>query len=227
MLALLCSGCELGLSVDIDVNRNGAGQVAVALQADAELLELAEEADADPLGDLVAGAKALEGWRVDDATDDAGARTVTLSSEFADAAEFDALMGELSAALAADEVELLEPFTLTVTDDRVAVAGGASARPRAAVREYGMTRREAVRLVKRADAFRYEVGLTLPGEVLSSTADGAEGHEQRWVVAPGERVGIAAESTRPGPPWVRAVLGAVGGAAAAGAVLWLIARRRA
>lgn len=233
LLALLSTGCELGLRVDVDVDRNGRGVLAVAVTADEELLALAEQSSADPLDELVAAAEALaaEGWRVSDRTEDTGngatARTVTLAAEFADAEEFNALSAELAETLAADEVRLLEPFTLEVTDDELVLAGAASARPRKAVRDYGLTRQEAVRLMKESEAFRYDVAVTFPGEVTEATADVPEGSSTPvWSVAPGERVVIAATGTRPGPPILRAVAGAAAGAAAAGGVLWLVARRR-
>ena len=227
---MLSSACQLRLNVEIDVDRNGGGVLAVAVAADAELLELAEEADSDPLGDLVTAGESLDGWRVSDGTDDDGTRTVTLSSEFADPAEFEALTAELAETLAADEVEFLEPFSMTVSEDRVSVAGAASAEPRAAVRDYGLTPNEAVRLIKRNDAFNYTLAVRMPGELTSTKPADlsvvAGSQSPAWTVEPGERLSLMVESTRPGPQWVRAALGAVAGAVVAGVVLWLFARRR-
>ena len=226
VVALVCTGCQLRLRIDVDVNRNGGGLFALAVAADEELMSLATDAGADPLGDLAArGEELVEGWRVSDETDDAGARTVTLSAPFEDPEQFAALTREVSAALDADEATLLEPLRLAV-DEEVRLTGGAAARPGRAVREYGLSRKAAVRRIDQAEAFDYDVTVTLPGEVTSSNATGERDGALLWEVPVGERVEIAAASTRPGPPILKAVGGAVAGAAVAGVVLWLLARRR-
>ena len=225
--ALLTTACQLRLDVSVDVNRDGAGTLAVTVGADAELLAAAADAGADPLEALVQTGRGLrgEGWRV--ATRDAdGGRTVTLSREFADPAQFDEIAGQLARALAADEVVLLEPFTLDLTDDRVSIAGGAGARPRRAVRDYGLTRRAAVELVSEEQALDYRVTVALPGETLSANATDAEASPLVWHIPVGEQVKIAAQSTRPRLDVLRAVVGALGGAVVAAALLWLWSRRR-
>ena len=151
---------------------------------------------------------------------------VTLRRSFADPEEFIAAAAQLAEALAADEVVLLEPLTLQVSSDAVTLAGGAGAEPRRAVRDYGLSRVRAVRLVAEADALDYTVTVVMPGEVTSTNATEQEGSRLVWRVAPGESVVIDAESTRPGPPWVRGALGAAGGAVVAGGLLWLWSRRR-
>jgi hypothetical protein len=224
---MLTTACELRLDVAVDVNRNGGGTLAVTLGADSELLDAAAQADVDPLSNLMETGRGLrgDGWRVTQRTQDDG-RAVMFSREFADPAEFNALSEELASALAADEVVLLEPFTLQVTEDRVAIAGGAGAQPRRAVRDYGLTRRGAVELVSAEQALDYTVTITLPGQTLSTNATEAEASPLVWRIPVGEQVAIAAASTRPGPPIVRAVAGALGGALLAGAGLWLWSRRR-
>lgn len=227
LAALLTTACQLRLDVAVDVNRDGGGTVSVTVGADPELLARAAEAGVDPLEGLVQTAAGLraEGWRVSQRTQ-GEARTVTLSREFDDPAEFNAVATRLAGALAADEVTLLEPFTLAMTQDRVAIEGAAGARPRRAVRDYGLTRPAAVRLVRAEDALDYTVTVTLPGEILSTTADQPEESPLVWRIPVGEQVAIAAESTRPGAPVARAIIGALGGALVAGALLWLWSRRR-
>lgn len=226
--ALLCSGCQLRLHVDLAVDRNGGGVLAVAVSADEELQTRAAQADADPLGDLVAAGRELgQGWRVADDTDDAGVRTVTLTAPFADPQELAALSSEVAEALNADEVHLLDPLAVSLTDDEVTVTGGAAMEPTAAVADYGLAPRRVVRLLDRTDAFAYAVAVTMPGEVTS--ADGettADSRAVTWQVEPGQRVAVNAVSTRPGPPILRAVAGAAAGALVAGVVLWLVTRRR-
>ena len=224
------TGCQLRMTVDVDVNRDGGGVLSVSLAADEELQARAEEAGADPLGDLVeTGATLGQGWSVRESEGANGERTVTLTRPFADPEEFSTLTTDLAEALAADEADLLEPLQVRVTEEQVSVAGAAALRPTNAVRDYGLTPDKAVRVLRRSDAFEYRVAVTLPGEVLS--AEGAEvsdADEQTvaWTVKPGKRLRIAATAVRPGPPLVRGLLGALGGGLVAAAVLWLLARRR-
>lgn len=227
VVALLCTGCQLGLLVDVRVDRNGGGTVAVAVSADPELLERASGAGADPLGVLVERAEQLgaQGWRVSDRTGEQG-RTVTLSRDFADPDEFNAMSEQLAGALAADEARLLDGLRLALTGDRLVVAGEAAIRPTRALRDYGLTPRRAIRLLSEREAVAYEVAVTLPGEVLATTAQARAGSRLVWTVAPGERVTIAAEGSRPGLPWLRGAVGALAGGLLAAAGLWLLARRR-
>lgn len=214
--------------MDLDVDRNGAGTLALAVSADAELRDVADDAGADPLEELAAAGRGLGGsWRVADTSDDEGGRTVRLSTRFDDPGDLERIVDELATALNTDEVALLEDLGVAVTDDQVAVHGAVGARPTRAVRDYGVTPRRAVRLLRRSEAFTYDVRVRLPGEVLeSNAAGGSDDGPLRWSVAPGERVELRASSTRPGPPWLRAALGAGAGGMVAALVLWLLARRR-
>ncbi|MPZ74844.1 MAG: hypothetical protein GEU74_16805 [Nitriliruptorales bacterium] len=187
----------------------------------------ADEAGADPLGDLAdAGADLGGGWRVRETTGDAGTRAVSLSTAFDDPEEFAALTRELADALEAEEVDLLDAMALTVTDDRVGVTGGAGIKPTRVVREYGLTRRRAVRLLRRMDAFDYTVAVTLPGEVVDAGGGTQQQQTVMWAVEPGDRLDFGAESTRPGPPWLRGIAGATAGGVVAATILWIISRRR-
>ena len=227
MLVLLATGCELRLGVETTLNRDGGGVFAVSVAADAELLERAEAAGADPLGDLAdAGADLGEGWRVRERAGEDGSRVVTLSAGFDDPDAFALLSEDLAGALQADEANLLDAMTVSVTDAEIAVAGEAAVQPTRVVREYGMTPREAVRLLRRSDAFDYTVAATFPGAVLDAGGGEVTGRTVTWTVEPGERLEFRATGERPGPPWLRAVLGAVAGGLVAAAVLWVLARRR-
>ncbi|HVM20145.1 MAG TPA: hypothetical protein VM307_09310 [Egibacteraceae bacterium] len=228
LVALACSACRLDLSVDVEVDRNGAGTVAVAVTADEELQAMATQAGGDPLDELVRAGQDLRGagWRTQDRSGAEGARTVTLSAGFDSPEQFDRVMALLAEALDAEEAELLDPWQLVVTDDQLRLTGAAAAVPRRAVRDYGVTPRQATRLLQRNEAFGYQVHVRLPGEVVSSTADTTDGQTLSWTVPVGRRVAVEAVGVRPGPPWLRAVVGAVAGAVLAGALLWLITRRR-
>lgn len=194
------------------------------MAADGELQARAAEVDADPLGQLAEAGRALSGWQVSDRSDDG--RTVTLSTEFDDAQQFNRLAAELAEALAADEVVLLESLELTVADEAITINGAAGAQPTRMVRDYGLRPRQVVREVTRADALDYRIRVTLPGEVVSASTDQVDGATATWQVAPGDTVTIAALGTRPGPPILQAVLGAVAGGLVAGLVLLAVTRAR-
>jgi hypothetical protein len=223
---LLLAGCQARLVLDLDVTAEGDGELRVTLAADRELLDAAEAAGADPLGDLAATGSALaaEGWEVDETPGAAGGREVTLSAAFDDLAEFNELAATLAEALAAPEVRLIERLALSADADTLRLDGEVGADPRAPVAELGIDRAEAVALLEAHDAFRFEVLATLPGELLDTTAPGTE-MPLRWEVPPGETVDIVAVVDRPSTPWwavatAFALLLVVAGA-------WtLIARRR-
>ncbi|MGH3664923.1 MAG: LppM family (lipo)protein [Egibacteraceae bacterium] len=224
MLAVLCASCRLELDVLADIEHDGAGSLSVRLSADRELLSAAAAAGADPLGDLVTTGRRLsdEGWRTTEETAQDGRRTVTLSSRFADAAAFEALSRDLAAALSADEVDLLEPLRLELDDDEIRLRGSAGLEPTRAVRDYGLSRRQATRLLRRSEAFGYTVSVRLPGEVLSTSASVSD-PALTWPVEPGERVAIRAVGERPWPPLLRVLTGGLAGGLAA--IGFLAARR--
>ncbi len=115
MFALLMSGCRLTVGVDVTVDADAGGSLSVSVTSDGELNNSVAEAAVDPLTTLVDRVEGLDGpWRVEDRTEESGARTVTLSTGFDDPAGFDLRYGELRQALDAPEARLLGPLTLSV-----------------------------------------------------------------------------------------------------------------
>jgi hypothetical protein len=224
LLCTLLSGCRLGLDVALDLARDGSGRLAVTLAADAAAVERAAEAGADPLGVLAGAGEELsgQGWETRDQTAADGSREVELAVEADSAAALSAEAATLAGALAAPEARPLEPLTVTVTEDRIQVAGAAALVPETAVAEYGLTPEQAVALLDSRDALDYTVSVTLPAEVVSSDATTTAGSTLSWVVPPGQRVPITAEGVRPRFPWALAA-----GAAAAALALLAVAARLA
>jgi hypothetical protein len=225
---LLCTGCQARLVVELVVDRHGAGELAVALGADAELLAQAAEAGADPLGDLVATGTGLaeDGWEVRDETDAEGARTVRLARAFDSPEELASLADELAGALAAPELVPLENLRVALTDDVIELSGTAGLVPTEEVTSLGVQPDQAVALLADRDAVRYEVRATLPGEVLKTNAE-VEGGVLTWRIEPGEQIVLAAQTSRPsGTWWVLAGSGALGGLLALG-LLAVVRRSRA
>lgn len=123
--ALLASACRVDTTVDIRVDDDGSGEVAVEVVADAETVALIPDApDGLQLGDL-----GDAGWTVNtNSVDGAGALTVNVSKRFASA---DALAGVL--AEIAGEGVVFEGFTL-VKDHSFDVFGLGPARTDYALR---------------------------------------------------------------------------------------------
>ncbi|MDQ3537364.1 MAG: hypothetical protein M3415_00990 [Actinomycetota bacterium] len=228
LCAVLLAGCQLRVSVVVDIESHGAGRLRVGVAADRALLRRAAEAGADPLADVAAAGRRLaaDGWVTTDSTAADGSRTVAVAVDFADPAQLESLTADLSAALDADEVRLLEPLQLTVTADEIRVVGGAGLVPTRAVADYGLTRRGAVRLLRDNQALDYRVRLRLPGEVVSTSAPVREAATLTWPVTPGESVRIRAVGTRPRQLWRAVVAGAVGGLLALAVASLLLWRRR-
>jgi hypothetical protein len=209
LVAVLLCGCQARLIIDIDVRPRGNGDVTVALEADRALLERADEAGADPLGELARTGQELEtdGWRTTDESTATGGRRVALQVEFDDPDEFNALMATLVEALDAPEVRLVERLTLE-HDRLVTLDGVVGVVPGPGVVEFGLDPAEAVELAAEHDAFVLAVQATLPGDVLQTSAD--QGPDPlRWVALPGDRVAILAVSDPPAPLWRLVALAAV------------------
>lgn len=225
-LVFLCAGCELHLQVDMAFDRDGGGRLAVAVTADEALREAARATGADPLGQLAAAGEELPGWTVTDRTDDSGRRAVELATQVAGAHAYERAVADVAAALSAPEVALLGPLSVAVDDERIVVEGRAALEPTSAVGELGLAPDEAVALLREGDVFRYDVHVTLPGEVLETTADAQQGQRLTWPVEPGSAVTIRAVGERPAQPVWPLVAGGAAGLAVAGVAVRLIARRR-
>jgi hypothetical protein len=218
VLALLAAGCQARISLVITVDGDGAGQLAMSVGADAELLRDMSTAGADPLGELAETGEQLaaEGWRTTDVTDAVGGRTVTLAAPFDGPEAFNALAAELSQALAGPELTPIEELRMDLTEEEIRISGAAALQPGPAVAELGMQPEQAVRILRDADAVIYDLEISLPGEVLESTAaPEADVGPLRWRIEPGERVDILAVGDRPMTPWwFLALSGGLGGLAA-------------
>lgn len=227
---LLCAGCQLQMEIAVTFDRDGAGQLAVAVTGDADVQALAQAAGVDPLDDLVAAGDELadRGWQTSDTADEQGRRTVTLSAEFTGPRSFDQLAEQLALALSAPEVDLLAPLTVTVDDEHLVLTGSAGLQPTEVVAELGLTPEQAVALLRDEETFTYVVGVDLPGAVLDTTADSQEDGTLRWTIEPGEQVTIHAVAQRPAAPAWPLVLGALAGLLAAAVVLrrLVVVRRR-
>lgn len=228
LLVIGITGCQLRVGVGVDVDRNGAGMLAVSVGADQELLARAGQAGVDPLGVLLAqsGQLAQAGWRMTEDVPAGGGREVRLSARFDSPEEFNALTSDLAGALAAPEVRLLEPFTLEISDDRITVTGAAGLQPTATIAEAGIQPADAVRLATEEAAVAYNLRVRLPGEVLDSTAPIQDQGTLVWEIRPGQKVEVRAVGVRPPRPWLLVLAVVAEALVALGVVVAVALRRR-
>ncbi len=113
-LVVLVTGCRLQLQVDVQIDPRAGGSLEVSVTTDQELNQSVVAAGVDPLQRLTERVRALDGsWSVEDREMEDGSRVVTLSTGFADPAEFALRYGELATALDAPEARLLGPLSLS------------------------------------------------------------------------------------------------------------------
>lgn len=229
LLLLVCAGCEVRLRTEVVLDRDGAGRLALSLAADREAQERAAAAGAAPLDALEASGEELadEGWRTSSTVAGDGGRVVHLETDFADPADLERLTGQLAETLGGAEGRLLEPFTLTVEADTLALTAGAAVQPTdAALAEAGLDRPTALVLLR--DGFSSEVVVEMPGEIQAApgAALGPQGLTATYALTGGEEVAIEVTAHRP-PRFSLAELALAGAVALALAVgVAAVLRRR-
>ena len=213
------AGCRVDLGLDVTVDAEGAGSLALRVAPDGELVALATDAGVDPIAQLAAAVDELDGWTVEGPTGDPP--VLVLTAGFDDPEELAELSAGLAEAFTAPEATLLEPLALTVTEEELALSGGAALVPGEALVEYGVEPAEAV--ARLGDTIGFIVTATFPGPVL--TTDGvpvAQPSEVptavRWEVPAGTRIPLNATAQRP----QTTVLLLAGGAAAGALVAALV-----
>lgn len=221
---LLLGGCRVDLALDVVVDREGAGSVALEVAPDAELAAMASAAGVDPLARMAADVAALPGWAVEGPAGEPPA--VVLRADFATPEELATLTGGLAEALTAPEATLLEPLALAVTEEELQLEGAAALLPGEALADYGIAPADAV--ARLGAAVGFTVTASFPGPVTATSGTPfAEGEDPptvvRWDVPAGERVPLTATAQRPQTP-VLLLAGATAGGMLLAALLVLGAR---
>jgi hypothetical protein len=189
------AGCRLDADVEVTVDGDGGGALAVTMATDRELQRRAGQAATDPLDALAEAVEAADGWTVAREPSDGG-RAVTAATTFSDPAALRRVTADFAEGLAAAELTPLVPMDVALTDDTVALSGSAGLRVRPAVAELGLSETGARRLL--ADAVSLRVVARMPGEVVTSNADRTPAADTViWDVPAGERVDFAVRSERP------------------------------
>lgn len=233
LLAVVASGCRLGVGAEVEVTRDGSGSAALALTLDAELLAALDDLALDPTAELTAVAATEPAWELTrEATDD-GALELTLRRDADDPDALTDALRELTAGLDERDPALLVDLDLTVDEDGAAeLAGQAQLRP--PVGPGVLTDDAAAAELEQLTTDHVDATLTvtLPGPVTATDADAVEGTTSTWSLTPGEARTVSARSAPP-PVWPPERIAVVAAAAAlAAAVLALVVvlwrrRRRA
>ncbi len=229
LAAVLLSACELRLAGDVRVGPDGDGTLELLIALDAELHELLLDAGVDPLRGIDEVSRAAPAWTVDQVPGDDGGLSVSLSADFDDPDEFASLVDGLHASLDADDGALWDGLRLEVTDGSVRFVGRAGlVVPRfpGADGDVEFDEDDLARLVRErgSEFVRYDLRVTMPGEVVAHDADELDGSTVVWNLPVGELrdVSVTSELATAGTPLM---LTAVALLVAAGTAVTVVAVR--
>lgn len=240
VLAALLVGCELSVTSQLEVARDGSGTVGVTFAMDPAMLAELDAVDLDPTAELTAAVAGTPGWELERTADEQGLR-VTATTTGDDPEELTAALGELTDGLSDDDPAVDLDLDLAVDDEGAAQLRGtaqlrAPAGPGVVDRagdgvdtaaDGAVTTDEMVELTREhVDA---TLVVTLPGRPLTHDADAVDGRTLTWQLPVGEPVAVQVDAGVPSP-WTPQLLLAIGAgilllvsAAAAG---WAWRRRR-
>lgn len=216
--AVTLSGCQLDAGVNVVLDRDGAGEMTIALTMDTELAERARGSDLDIMESIRSGVAGDRDWDAQGSDEQ-----IVLSTQFDDADELLVRSRRLADGLNAAELAPLDPLSLDVTGDAISVTGRAGLDVTPNVAELGLTRETAVSSL--SESVDYEVTMQFPGEVLTASDGGSvDGTKVTWAIPAGQDVVLQATAKRPAliPVWAWAAAGL--GLVVAGLVL--VRRRR-
>ncbi len=204
LVVMVAGGCKMQIDVGIDVERDGSGEVAVAVNLDAEAANRVPDLkDQLRLDDLEAA-----GWEVEGPTATAGGSTAIIATKaFATPEEATRVLQDVSGArgpfqgleLARRSSFLATDFTFTgVVDLSAGVEAFADDELRSRLEGSGfgletVVLEEAIGAPVE-DTFSFEVQATLPGSIAASGAGVEVGDRVVWNPVVGERLTLAAAS---------------------------------
>jgi hypothetical protein len=238
VLAVLLAGCQFRLGTDIAIGPDGAGTLEVSIGLDAQLRALLTDAGMDPREGLEeAAAAAGEVWRVDvdELSEDGGeGLLVRMRASFDDPAELEDHLRAITSQMDEDiDGQVLDRFRVGVDDSGVVTVDGVAGLVLPTVvgaRGDGVAfdGDDLARLIEeRGDELvRYDLRVTLPAPPVEHDADEVDGATLTWHLPVGETRSIAAVSDVPRPGTLRTVAIVFVIAAAAGAAIVAIGRRR-
>ena len=205
MLAMLLTGCRLGVVADVEVGSDGSGEVSVVLHLDEELLDELDAIGVDPTAELMTAAAEDTGeWTIERSFEEGIGMRLTLAREVDEPAGFGAALRELTADLSADDPGPVVDLEVTVADDGAArVDGNAEFRSPATAgatldgEPVGPSGAELA--ASTADAVTSRVVVTFPGTIESSDADTVDGRTATWELEIGMPRALTAVAAAPSP----------------------------
>jgi hypothetical protein len=232
LLAIALTGCRIDVTSDVAFDRDGGGEVAVAVRIDGATLRELDAAGVDPALDVDLTLGPDSSWRAQRAIDADGGLVLTYRQGFEDGAGATALLGELSDGVAPqDPAVRLDVTVVTTTSGAVRMSGSGSIAPPATIGvviddvPVGPSGAELAALT--ATAVRGELVVHVPGRIVEHDADRVEGGTLRWALPVGEPrpILLVADGL---PLWRRMPWwGGVLAVALAGLVVALVRRRSA
>lgn len=234
-LVALLPACQLRLAADVRVEDTGAGTFEVAVGLDRELTELLDDAGVDLLAGLQEIRERRPSWTIETAEEDGdGGMVVRLRADFSDPEELSRLVAELHEGLDEEDPRILDGVRLVAQDGGgfafTAEAGFIPpSSPGARGEGLAFDEEDLDRLLsERGDEFvRYDLRVTLPGEIVEHNADEVDGTSLVWRAPIGEFEQVRAVS-EPADDTAFEEIATVGALAAilAAATTVLVRRRR-
>jgi len=198
LVALCLSACELRLASDVVVDADGSGSFALHLALDPELHELLLDAGLDPLLGMDELRRDAPEWDIEQLEADDGGLELVLRTAFEAPDDFARLTDSLHELVDDQDGQVWDELRIAVDGDRVTFSGAAGlVVPRFPGADgVAFDEEDLAELVReRGEQFvRYELRVTLPGEVVDHDADEVVGSTLVWHLPVGTSRPVAASS---------------------------------
>lgn len=186
-IALLLSGCRLGIEANAVVEADGSGAAGVVVTLDAGLIDALDAAGVDPTAELEAAVAETAGWTVHRVPTGDGGIQISLHHEVDDAAAIGDVFRDLFAGLDDVDPALVVDIEVAVDEPGAAsVRGTAAVRPPqvpAATRDGDPVGPDADELAQRAsETVEAQLVVTLPGSIERHDGDEHDGNQVRYVL---------------------------------------------
>lgn len=198
LIALLATGCRLGVSAETHVERDGTGTAALVVTLDEALLDELDALDVDPTAELSAAAATVPEWRLSREVTDDDALVITLRRDAGTPQELTDAFRELTSGLHETDPALAVDLELDVDEDGAARLDG-TVQLRTPIGPGVVTDEVGAEEMAELAATSVDATLvvSLPGPVTASNADRVEGSALTWQVEPGPPRSVTAESAAP------------------------------
>jgi hypothetical protein len=169
LLALLAAGCRIESNLAAQINADGTGVISAEIGYDEEAAAFIDQftGGEDPFAD-----SPLAGFpNATRSEEDRGGMHYLIST-----AEVEDIAAAIDQAVAGDENGLVQEFNLTITADRVEIAGRGSLAGAMAGSE------DLIPADQLAEALSANLRITLPGKILEHNATAKDGNTLTWAL---------------------------------------------